>query len=128
MYYPSLVRYLVLFVSARAQVLDIPQVDQQVESALKSLSQYAAYDGPTESAAATLSIETSTVHAAAEDDASYWLADIAHQGTAAFNSNPSAYKVFRNVKDYGAAGNERQAPLISGKNRAEIIHRRRCNR
>jgi len=30
--------------------------------------------------------------------------DIQHQGYAAFNSNPSAYTVFRNVKDYGAKG------------------------
>lgn len=41
---------------------------------------------------------------AAAQDAPYWLADIAHQGVAAFNSNPSTYKVFRNVKDYGAKG------------------------
>lgn len=34
----------------------------------------------------------------------YWLADITHQGVAAFNENPSGYKVFRNVKDYGAKG------------------------
>ncbi|EAW06953.1 glycoside hydrolase family 55 protein [Aspergillus clavatus NRRL 1] len=37
-------------------------------------------------------------------DAPYWLADIAHQGVAAFNPNPATYKVFRNVKDYGAKG------------------------
>lgn len=41
---------------------------------------------------------------AASQDAPYWLADIAHQGVAAFNSNPSTYKVFRNVKNYGAKG------------------------
>lgn len=45
------------------------------------------------------------VVAAAVDDPSYWLANIAHQGIAAFNSNPSGYTVFRNVKDYGAKGN-----------------------
>lgn len=28
----------------------------------------------------------------------YWLQTIKHQGTAAFNSNPSGYQVFRNVK------------------------------
>ncbi|KAA8646710.1 uncharacterized protein ATNIH1004_005385 [Aspergillus tanneri] len=36
--------------------------------------------------------------------ASYWLADITHQGVAAFNANQSGYKVFRNVQDYGAKG------------------------
>jgi len=30
--------------------------------------------------------------------------DIKHQGLAAFNSNPSGYTVFRNVKDFGAKG------------------------
>jgi hypothetical protein len=28
----------------------------------------------------------------------YWMETIKHQGTAAFNSNPSGYQVFRNVK------------------------------
>ncbi|EEB93769.1 hypothetical protein MPER_07535, partial [Moniliophthora perniciosa FA553] len=27
----------------------------------------------------------------------YWLQTIKHQGSAAFNSNPSGYQVFRNV-------------------------------
>ena len=41
---------------------------------------------------------------AALSDASYWVADIKHQGIAAFNQDPLGYKVFRNVKDYGAKG------------------------
>lgn len=36
-------------------------------------------------------------------DPPYWLADISHQGVAAFNPD-STYQVFRNVKDYGAKG------------------------
>ncbi|KAI5990344.1 glycoside hydrolase family 55 protein [Pisolithus marmoratus] len=35
----------------------------------------------------------------------YWLESIKHQGTSAFNPNPSSYQVFRNVKDFGATGN-----------------------
>lgn len=35
-------------------------------------------------------------------DSTYWLASIERQGTVAFGA--SDYKVFRNVKDYGAAG------------------------
>ncbi len=35
----------------------------------------------------------------------YWLQNIKHQGTSAFNSNPGSYQVFRNVKDFGAVGN-----------------------
>lgn len=34
----------------------------------------------------------------------FWLETIKHQGTAAFNPNPAAYQVFRNVKDFGARG------------------------
>jgi len=34
----------------------------------------------------------------------YWLETINHQGTSAFNPDPSSYKVFRNVKDFGAKG------------------------
>ncbi|OCH86564.1 exo-beta-1,3-glucanase [Obba rivulosa] len=34
----------------------------------------------------------------------FWMQNIQHQGTAAFNSDPSSYQVFRNVKDFGAAG------------------------
>lgn len=38
------------------------------------------------------------------DCAPYWLADIKHQGIASFNPNSKDYKIFRNVKDYGAKG------------------------
>jgi glucan 1,3-beta-glucosidase len=34
----------------------------------------------------------------------YWLNDLSGKGIAPFNPNPAAYKVFRNVKDYGARG------------------------
>lgn len=34
----------------------------------------------------------------------FWMEGISHQGISAFNSDPSTYKVFRNVKDYGAKG------------------------
>ena len=30
--------------------------------------------------------------------------NIKHQGTSAFNADPSSYTVFRNVMDYGAKG------------------------
>lgn len=35
----------------------------------------------------------------------YWLHDIAHLGTSAFNANPGSYQVFRNVLNFGATGN-----------------------
>lgn len=34
----------------------------------------------------------------------FWLQNIKHQGSSAYNSNPSGYQVFRNVKDFGAKG------------------------
>lgn len=34
----------------------------------------------------------------------FWMQNIKHQGLAAFNSNPTGYQVFRNVKDFGAKG------------------------
>jgi hypothetical protein len=40
----------------------------------------------------------------AADDPAYWFANIQKRGIAAFNPNPTSYKVFRNVKDYGAKG------------------------
>lgn len=34
----------------------------------------------------------------------YWLADIKRQGVAPYNPQKDSYKIFRNVKDYGAKG------------------------
>jgi len=50
-----------------------------------------------------ISEPTSDLRADATDPP-YWLKDIQKQGIAAFNPNPQGYKVFRNVKDYGAIG------------------------
>lgn len=38
------------------------------------------------------------------DGEPYWLEKMKHQGIAAYNPNATDYKVFRNVKDYGAVG------------------------
>ena len=43
-------------------------------------------------------------HGCAHPGEPYWLEKIKHQGTAAYNPDPAGYKVFRNVKDYGAVG------------------------
>lgn len=45
-----------------------------------------------------LSVDTSAAAAAS----SYWVADIKRQGTVAYGN--SDFKIFRNVKDYGATG------------------------
>ncbi|KAJ5779779.1 hypothetical protein N7457_007499 [Penicillium paradoxum] len=110
MHYYSVIKYLSLLACARAQLLHIPAVDEIVSSALEPFAQYTAVGAATKVVAAAASVETdaANVHApvakVAAADTAYWLADIAHQGVAAFNSNPSGYKVFRNVKDYGAKG------------------------
>ncbi|KAI1344221.1 putative Exo-beta-1,3-glucanae [Xylariaceae sp. FL0016] len=41
---------------------------------------------------------------AADAGSSYWLEDMTHQGIASFNPDVDSYKVFRNVKDFGAKG------------------------
>lgn len=111
MYYSSVIKYIPLLACTNAQLLHIPAVDALVSSALLPLEQYMSFDAPTKIASAAVSFETkvaanvhSAVAAVAAADTAYWLADIAHQGVAAFNSNPSGYTVFRNVKDYGAKG------------------------
>lgn len=94
-------------------LVDLPQVSQLVTSALQSMSiPIASLTEPHATASTTLATvyhnATATAGSprinAAVADAAYWLKDIPHQGLAAFNSNPAGYKVFRNVKDYGAKG------------------------
>ncbi|KAK8856145.1 Exo-beta-1-3-glucanae [Apiospora arundinis] len=53
----------------------------------------------TASSSYTTSSASSTPSACA-----YWLEDLEAQGIAAFNANPADYRVFRNVRDYGAKG------------------------
>lgn len=120
MYCSSVVKYLSLLACANAQLLDLPAVDDLISSALLPFEQYMSFGSPTASASAMASVKTnataniqSTAAKVAAADTAYWLADIAHQGIAAFNPNPSGYKVFRNVKDYGAKG-ELAMPTVYG--------------
>lgn len=85
---------------AQAQLLELPQVDALVKQALKPLAAWTKYHGPKGVIPNSNHLHGPVV----ASDPSYWLADISHQGLAAFNSNPSGYTVFRNVKDYGAVG------------------------
>lgn len=104
MRFAPLLSCLSVIACANAQLLHLPQVEKLVKEALKPLAAYTNYHGP--KAGTSNSIVQSVVEGAtsAAVDPSYWLADISHQGLAAFNSYPSGYKVFRNVKDYGAKG------------------------
>jgi glucan 1,3-beta-glucosidase len=110
MYCATVIISLSLLVCVNAQPLEIPEVDDIISAAMSPFEQYTAFDAPTETASIAPAVETEAPVAqdviieAASADTAYWLADIAHQGKAAFNSNPSGYTVFRNVKDYGAKG------------------------
>jgi len=61
--------------------------------------------------------------------AAYWLESIPKHGRAAFNPSPSEYKVFRNVKDYGATGIPSQSPppMIYVRNGALTLRRQRSD-
>lgn len=123
MYYSSVIKYFSLVACANAQLLEIPAVDAIVSSAMLPFEQYTSFGlAPTKVASAAVSFGTkaavnaeSAVAAAAVADTAYWLADIAHQGVAAFNPNPSGYQVFRNVKDYGAKGENSGIPTTPEK-------------
>ena len=49
-------------------------------------------------------IQAVPTQASESEVSEYWIASINHQGSASFNGD-SQYKVFRNVKDFGAKGN-----------------------
>ncbi|KAF2215448.1 glycoside hydrolase family 55 protein [Cercospora zeae-maydis SCOH1-5] len=93
-----------------AQLLQIPSIQQIVDQTLRTFDDYVEYDGVTPqqaqrapAASAPARVNVAAVSAANSCD-DYWMQAARHQGIAAFNSNPSAYQVFRNVKDFGARG------------------------
>ncbi|KAJ5814612.1 CAZyme family GH55 [Penicillium riverlandense] len=95
-----------LLASANAQIFQIPEVERITTQVVRHFSNYIKYNGPTKAALAAMkpAKQQTQVSQSTAADASYWLADIKHQGLAAFNSDPSNYTVFRNVMDYGAKG------------------------
>lgn len=93
-------------------LVDLPKMSIVVEEALRSVDITVA--NLTAAPKTTPSTTMLTVaakptpalvaKAAAAGDPAYWLKDMPKQGRAAFNANPAGYKVWRNVKDYGAKG------------------------
>lgn len=53
--------------------------------------------------------QESTPSTTSTTSSSFWLAQIQRQGTIGFGSDPN-YKIFRNVKDYGAVGMDNITP------------------
>ena len=82
----------VLAVGAWCQLLEIPEVDNIVVKALEDFKDYVHFSGNLSEA----SVGTK------RQSTGYWYESINHQGISAFG--PGGYKVFRNVKDYGATG------------------------
>ncbi|KAK8186718.1 pectate lyase superfamily protein-domain-containing protein [Phyllosticta citribraziliensis] len=52
----------------------------------------------------TVSSSFSSSSSSSEGCSPYWLENLPHQGISPFANNSGSYKVFRNVKDYGAKG------------------------
>ena len=97
---------------ALGEKLVIPQVEQAIAQQVQEFKAYTAYtNGPVGTAKAIAASPTPQAlaqvlnlqQAAPAAVAPYWYEQIAHQGISAFNSN-KAYKVYRNVKDFGAKG------------------------
>ena len=79
----------------------IPQINQLVASATQEYSAAVNFAGATNVPA--VSNKHKPTSTPVPSPGSYWLADITHQGVAAFNPDIS-YQVFRNVRDFGAVG------------------------
>ncbi|KAI6841775.1 glycoside hydrolase family 55 protein [Hortaea werneckii] len=93
-----------LGVDAQHVHLQIPEVQEHVHSMLREFKEYTDYGGPSSTYWNHPSPRPHRPVFTAQESCDYWLADIKHQGLAAFNSNPSGYQVFRNVRDFGAKG------------------------
>lgn len=81
----------------------IPEVARAVSSVKARYSEYVHYDGPTATHQAPAKATKTLAARATTSCSTFWLDAMTHQGLAPFNSD-STYKVYRNVKDYGAKG------------------------
>jgi glucan 1,3-beta-glucosidase len=90
-----------LFLKTTALHPKIPQVDSIINSVLEEFANYTTYHGPKHASAI---IPRHADHETKRQTSTtpYWYESIAHQGISAFG--PSGYKVYRNVKDFGAKG------------------------
>ncbi|KAH6677590.1 pectate lyase superfamily protein-domain-containing protein [Halenospora varia] len=91
---------------------EVPEVESVVESILAEYSATVNYAGNPNFAASKVVSNITRPFPLVKgqnttggvEDSPYWLAQIKHQGISAFNSDPETYRVFRNVKDFGAKG------------------------
>ncbi|KAI1278309.1 glycoside hydrolase family 55 protein [Xylaria sp. FL0933] len=98
---------------ALAEKLVIPAVEDAVSLQLAEFSAYYvdASNKTLDSSDAAPSHEARAVKG--RQTSSYWYETIAHQGISAFNDNPTTYKVYRNVKDYGAVGDGKHDDTVA---------------
>ncbi|KAI0973486.1 glycoside hydrolase family 55 protein [Xylaria arbuscula] len=87
---------------ALAEKLVIPAVEDAVSLQLAEFSDY--YVDATNKTFDSADTAREARSVESRQASSYWYENIAHQGISAFNNNPTTYKVYRNVKDYGAIG------------------------
>ena len=90
---------LALVVLAQAILFEIPEVAEVVDDIKAKYSEYIHYDG---SDIPYDNLTTRGDLVESRQSGAYWYEQIAHRGIAA--TGPSGYKVYRNVKDYGAKG------------------------
>ena len=86
--------------------MDIPEVSSYVASVQSLFAPYTTGPRPStrKTTTKTSTTTSSTPTSTPTSSCSFWMENIAHQGYAAFNANPSSYTVFRNVKNFGAKG------------------------
>ena len=82
--------------------VDIPAVSKILSAIESKFSPY--YKGPIATGTRPIFGPKPTHLPKSGPNCAFWMEDIAHQGVAAFNPDPSTYQVFRNVKDFGAKG------------------------
>jgi len=90
---------LALVVLSQAILFDIPEVVEVVNEIKAKYSAYIHYNG------SDIPYDNLTTRGELIEERqgiNYWYEEIAHQGIAA--TGPSGYKVYRNVKDFGARG------------------------
>ncbi|ORY68475.1 putative Exo-beta-1,3-glucanae [Pseudomassariella vexata] len=71
----------------------------------RNVSSWSSFSSVSRSTSVSFSSSTATSSTSSTPSAcAYWLEDMKAEGIASFNADPNGYKVFRNVKDFGAKG------------------------